>query len=148
MFNKNTFFKLSIILSTVFLQAEYGERGIQGKRPTMEDAYCAYESDFYSFYGLFDGHGGDEVSNFVARNLLKNIEIDISKSDFKEAIIKGFQKTDDKLGDYATSQGSTAVTAFVKDKKIVTAHVGDSRAVLCRGGIAVPLTVDHKPNTK
>ena len=146
MFNQNIFFKLYLILFTFFLQAEYGEYGIQGKRPTMEDACCVNELDVYSFYGLFDGHGGDKVSNFVSKNLLKNIKSDNWNLDIKNAIANGFAKTDEQLGDYAKSQGSTAVTAFIKDKKIITAHVGDSRAVLCRGEIAVPLTVDHKPN--
>ena len=40
--------------------------------------------------------------------------------------------------------GSTAVVAVVTPEKIVVANCGDSRAVLCRNGVAVPLSVDHK----
>lgn len=56
--------------------------------------------------------------------------------------------------------GTTAVTVLVKDKKvycglllclqhilfIVIGNAGDSRAVICQRGKAVPLSVDHKPN--
>ncbi|OWM66739.1 probable protein phosphatase 2C 24 [Punica granatum] len=42
--------------------------------------------------------------------------------------------------------GSTAVIAIVTPNKIVIANCGDSRAVLCRGGKAIPLSSDHKPD--
>lgn len=49
-------------------------------------------------------------------------------------------------------QGSTACcVAITTDdhevKSFVTANVGDSRAVLARNGIAVDLTMDHKPDS-
>lgn len=44
--------------------------------------------------------------------------------------------------------GSTSVTCVVKQdgakRMLFVANVGDSRAVLCRGGKAVRLTIDHK----
>ncbi|KAG5558463.1 hypothetical protein RHGRI_008409 [Rhododendron griersonianum] len=40
--------------------------------------------------------------------------------------------------------GSTAVVALVTANHLVVANCGDSRAVLCRGGRAVPLSEDHK----
>lgn len=40
--------------------------------------------------------------------------------------------------------GSTAVVAIVTPDKVIVANCGDSRAVLCRNGKAVPLSVDHK----
>lgn len=40
--------------------------------------------------------------------------------------------------------GSTAVVAVVTANKIIVANCGDSRAVLCRNGKAVPLSSDHK----
>lgn len=40
--------------------------------------------------------------------------------------------------------GSTAVVAVVTPDKIVVSNCGDSRAVLCRNGVAIPLSLDHK----
>ena len=40
--------------------------------------------------------------------------------------------------------GSTAVVAVVGQRRIVVANCGDSRAVLSRAGVAVPLSTDHK----
>ena len=40
--------------------------------------------------------------------------------------------------------GSTAVVAVVTPDKIIVANCGDSRAVLCRNGVAFPLSDDHK----
>jgi len=40
--------------------------------------------------------------------------------------------------------GSTAVVAVVTPEKIIVSNCGDSRAVLCRNGDAIPLSSDHK----
>lgn len=40
--------------------------------------------------------------------------------------------------------GSTAVVAIVCTTQIIVSNCGDSRAVLCRGKVAIPLSVDHK----
>ncbi|KAL2541615.1 Protein phosphatase 2C 3 [Abeliophyllum distichum] len=42
--------------------------------------------------------------------------------------------------------GSTAVVAVVAPDKIIVSNCGDSRAVLCRNGVAIPLSTDHKPD--
>jgi len=48
---------------------------------------------------------------------------------------------------YLDLEGSTAVVVCVCEDNIVTANLGDSRAILCRGSKAIPLTVDHKPDS-
>jgi len=45
--------------------------------------------------------------------------------------------------------GSTAVTAIlINNQKLWVANVGDSRAVVSRGGEAAQMTTDHEPNTE
>lgn len=40
--------------------------------------------------------------------------------------------------------GSTAVVTIICQTHIIVANCGDSRAVLCRGKVPVPLSIDHK----
>lgn len=52
---------------------------------------------------------------------------------------------DCELPEHKIQAGCTAVVAMIRDGKVYVANAGDSRAVLCRGGTAVPLSNDHKP---
>ncbi|XP_071496211.1 protein phosphatase 1G-like [Diadema antillarum] len=44
-----------------------------------------------------------------------------------------------------SDSGSTAVVAVLKGKLLTVANIGDSRCVLSRGGTAVDMSYDHKP---
>lgn len=44
--------------------------------------------------------------------------------------------------------GCTACVVLITPTKIYTANAGDSRAVLCRKGHALPLSSDHKPENE
>uniref|UniRef100_A0A0E0DSF0 protein-serine/threonine phosphatase n=1 Tax=Oryza meridionalis TaxID=40149 RepID=A0A0E0DSF0_9ORYZ len=85
---------------------------------------------------------------------------------WKDVMEKGFARMDDEATSWAKSRtggepacrcelqtparcdhvGSTAVVAVVGPNRVVVANSGDSRAVLCRAGVPVPLSVDHKPD--
>ena len=75
------------------------------------------------------------------------------------ALPSAFCRTDDELGGKCPhpspsgpatepvvpdAVGTTAIVALVGPNQIVVANCGDSRAVLCRGGKALPLSLDHK----
>ncbi|CAM9415012.1 unnamed protein product [Ectocarpus fasciculatus] len=49
------------------------------------------------------------------------------------------------LQDHPIQAGCTSVVCLMVGKVLHVANAGDSRAVLCRGGVAVALSHDHKP---
>jgi len=74
-----------------------------------------------------------------------------------KALTSAFEKIDSEVQKIShwSFQGSTAVAVLlckVQDGEncirnvVISANVGDSRAVLCRAGKAIDLTRDHKPN--
>jgi len=48
--------------------------------------------------------------------------------------------------DIAMYTGCTACVVVIEGDKIYCANAGDSRAVLCKNGVAYPLSIDHKPD--
>ncbi|KAL1552760.1 protein-serine/threonine phosphatase [Salvia divinorum] len=138
----------------------HGTVSIIGRRREMEDAVAA-ELDFvrkggksYTFFGVYDGHGGWRVAH-ACREMLHKLLAEIVAEDAGEEIAwervmaVGFRRMDEevnKSGALAASTGSTAVVAVVGEEEIVVANCGDSRAVLCRGGVAVQISDDHKPD--
>jgi protein phosphatase 1L len=70
-------------------------------------------------------------------------------TDSTKAIEQAYLTTDATILDNAPNLGpggSTAVTAILIDgKDLLVANVGDSRAVLSKGGVAEQLSIDHEP---
>ena len=68
------------------------------------------------------------------------------------SISKAYETTDQAILSHSPDLGrggSTAVTAIlINNEKLWVANVGDSRAVLSRGGVAAQMTTDHEPNTE
>eukprot|EP00184_Porphyridium_aerugineum_P006421 CAMPEP_0184694404 /NCGR_PEP_ID=MMETSP0313-20130426/2382_1 /TAXON_ID=2792 /ORGANISM="Porphyridium aerugineum, Strain SAG 1380-2" /LENGTH=485 /DNA_ID=CAMNT_0027152695 /DNA_START=459 /DNA_END=1916 /DNA_ORIENTATION=+ len=52
-----------------------------------------------------------------------------------------------RLDDHRIAAGCTAVVALLIDNSLYVANAGDSKAVLCRGGKAHPLSFEHKPQS-
>ena len=46
---------------------------MNGWRPSMEDAHVIYAQDTWGFFGVFDGHGGDQCSGFIARRISEEL---------------------------------------------------------------------------
>ena len=130
---------------------KYGVAEMQGHRLHMEDAHRIELTENYKFFGLYDGHGGREVADFAAQNL--HVKCDFAKgktdADITKALKKGFLQTHKDLDDApinARLQGCTALVALIRKSQLFVANAGDSRAVLCSAGKAIPLSQDHKPD--
>eukprot|EP00457_Paulinella_chromatophora_P012257 gb/GEZN01012455.1/.p1 GENE.gb/GEZN01012455.1/~~gb/GEZN01012455.1/.p1 ORF type:complete len:298 (+),score=29.77 gb/GEZN01012455.1/:103-996(+) len=125
---------------------------IQGARPHMEDSYHAdWSNDNYSYYAVFDGHGGFRAADFAASNLHKLLKQSFSKNpDPETCLTAAFQELDSRWLTQAQyhehDDGSTAVVALVSGGMLHVANVGDSRGVLCSSSQAVPMSRDHKPS--
>lgn len=136
----------------------FGVSSMQGWRCEMEDAHYAQIGlgdglNDWNFFAVFDGHAGVKVSEHCAQHLLNYI---IETDEFKEknitkGIHTGFLKLDDSMRDLpdfasgADKSGTTVVCAFISPENVYIANCGDSRAVLCRKGVPVFSTQDHKP---
>nr|XP_027062306.1 probable protein phosphatase 2C 39 isoform X1 [Coffea arabica] len=102
-------------------------------------------------FAIFDGHLGHEIPDYLRSHLFDNI---LNEPDFwtqtENAIRRAYRITDATILEKAVDLGkggSTAVTAIlINCQKLVVANVGDSRAVLCKNGVAKQLSVDHEPN--
>ncbi|KAL9398662.1 hypothetical protein Peur_007623 [Populus x canadensis] len=136
----------------------HGFHLVEGKSGhDMEDYHVAEyrkkKNHELGLFAIFDGHLGDRVPSYLKDNLFNNIldEPNFWK-DPTTAIKNAYRSTDNFILENAMQLGpggSTAVTAiFIDGKDLWIANVGDSRAVVCEGGCANQLTVDHEPHTE
>jgi serine/threonine protein phosphatase PrpC len=101
-----------------------------------------------AFFGIFDGHYGPECADYIARVLPQTLKAHaLLDSDPSKAIYESFISTDRKFLRWAVKydvpDGSTAITALLRDKKLYIANLGDSRCVMCKNGNAFTMTTDH-----
>ncbi|XP_023885117.1 probable protein phosphatase 2C 10 isoform X2 [Quercus suber] len=123
----------------------------------MEDYHVAkfmqIEGHELGLFAIYDGHLGDTVPSYLQKHLFSNI---LKEEEFwvdpNRSISKAYEKTDQAILSHSSDLGrggSTAVTAILMNgQKLWVANVGDSRAVLSRGGQAIQMSIDHEPNTE
>ena len=125
------------------------------KRSTMEDCHRIVpdlleslqnvntqnkkDLSLFSYFGVYDGHGGRQIVDFLDENLERNIALELlqpDEADIKERLMRAFLITDmqSRRNDITVS-GATAVCALIKSdvtlgRCLYVANVGDSRAVL------------------
>jgi protein phosphatase 1G len=173
---------------------------MQGWRKRMEDAHITKISlgaqKSLNLFGVFDGHGGKEISQFVSNHFSEELlqNKNFLSGDLKSALKENFIKMDEIMqtlngkeeikkyarkskeeddiqskkeppntqmqlfaqfigqknpesDEIANRTGCTACVCAIdeKSKKMYFANAGDSRVVLCKKGIAYPMSTDHKP---
>ena len=110
-----------------------------------------------SYFGIFDGHGGEGCSEFLSNNFLKYlIENKNFPFDIKLSLIETFEKVDQEFFkqkcnttlEESDRSGSCGLVTLLYDNKIFIANLGDSRIIMSiNGGDKVKqLSSDHKPN--
>ncbi|KAG0486148.1 hypothetical protein HPP92_008243 [Vanilla planifolia] len=125
------------------------------------------------FFAVFDGHGGSHVSalckekmhTVLAEELAALAAEEMDEHVWRSAVKRCFVRMDhlalsacacgrvgqplcrcERSGIESEIVGSTAVVSIISEGSLLVANCGDSRAVLSRGGKAVPLSSDHKPD--
>jgi protein phosphatase 2C family protein 2/3 len=106
-------------------RAAYGVSCMQGWRISMEDAHAAVldlqpqssdgeptpaTSDTrISYFGVYDGHGGDKVAIYTGENLHKIIakQESFKKGDFEQALKDGFLAIDRAILSGTSSHSNT-----------------------------------------
>ncbi|EEQ86885.2 protein phosphatase [Blastomyces dermatitidis ER-3] len=148
----------------------YGVSAMQGWRISMEDAHAAvldlqakyldkahrptHPDKRLSFFGVYDGHGGEKVALFAGDNVhrIVTLQDSFAEGDIEQALKDGFLATDRAILEDPKYEeevsGCTASVAVISKDKIRVANAGDSRSVLGVKGRAKPLSFDHKPQNE
>ncbi|KAG2257328.1 hypothetical protein Bca4012_094515 [Brassica carinata] len=137
---------------------KYGFSLVKGKaNHPMEDYHVAnfinIQDHELGLFAIYDGHMGDTVPAYLQKHLFSNI---LKEGEFwvdpRRSIAKAYEKTDQAILSNSSDLGrggSTAVTAIlINGRKLWVANVGDSRAVLSKGGRAVQMSTDHEPRAE
>ncbi|KAF8071024.1 PPH1 [Scenedesmus sp. PABB004] len=127
----------------------------------------------FTYAAVFDGHGGTASAEWLVEHLyddvLRCVDARLLAPDPDAAPVPGrpgvvrsrraeqllgkvFQQADDELlayllekkGRVTGASGATGTVALVHPQRAVFASLGDSLAVLCRNGVAVTLTSQHR----
>ncbi|KAI4251330.1 MAG: hypothetical protein LQ352_004919 [Teloschistes flavicans] len=148
----------------------FGVSAMQGWRISMEDAHAAVldlqaedldkvfqaatPDKRLSFFGVYDGHGGDRVALYAGENVHKILakQETFKKGDYEQALKDGFLATDRAILNNPKYEeevsGCTASVGLISQTTIYVANAGDSRSVLGVKGRAKPLSFDHKPQNE
>lgn len=174
--NTNDYYHYKVFQITQSTRFNIGIYDMIGFRPTMEDHTSIRGKlfgDNVDFYGVYDGHGGKQTSEFVSKRLpqiildsfeqnilfyymndltslsqkLYNMKFsEIKKYDPVKILKNSLKQVNDelKLKDY--EDGTTVVVSLIYYNECIIANIGDSRAVLCdSNGKAHRVSFDHKP---
>ena len=102
-----------------------------------------------SLFGIFDGHGGYDVVQYIKNRLPEIIKTNITKNNNYDSIennlTSSFNKIDEELKFYDSEHtGSTATILLFQDNKVYCANVGDSTAFIVYDNFVKKISIDHK----
>lgn len=143
-----------------------GARSEKGRREDNQDKMTSFSTPLGTFYIVADGmgghRGGAEASLSVVEGYRKHLQAFPEAADFADVLQHATVLTNAEIlaagrsGDPSIAgMGSTVVMAMLRTvsggvagggasgMEVLTAHIGDSRAYLLRGGKLTQLTHDH-----
>ncbi len=107
--------------------------------------------EFFYFFGVFDGHGGNGCSLYLKENFHNFIK-EFSVDSLRNAVYQSeneflTKKALDENNNICDSSGSCGTIAIVKNNKLIISNTGDSRIVVYKNGKVFFATEDHKPSS-
>ncbi|ETI44170.1 hypothetical protein, variant 2 [Phytophthora nicotianae CJ01A1] len=140
----------------------HGVTSLLGVRSAMEDVCCcipdlnAHLKDDephhqrQSFYALFDGHSGVRAATFSNQRLVPYLTShEAFMSDTRLAFEECFAQIDkeflQKAEEESLDDGTTAAVVLIRGNRLITANIGDCRAVVSIGGQALDIIEEQTP---
>jgi serine/threonine protein phosphatase PrpC len=123
-------------------------------RKDNEDSYLvSVERGLFSVADGMGGYAGGQVASSIAIRVLDQelpsqaVGVDADRNE-GEALLAALQKANKIILEQGREEeylgmGTTVTTALIADSRLWIAHIGDSRAYLCREGQVGQLTQDH-----
>ena len=135
---------------------------LQGRRNENEDRFVVEElRPNLQMFAVFDGHGGSLAVDYCQAHMSEHLSywLDRGEGDLQEVLKLAFMDINNSFsrflynnfseaegGEQSVLTGTTATVCLLRGGiELVVAHVGDSRASLCREGASLRLTQDHEP---
>ncbi|KAE8892733.1 hypothetical protein PF003_g23217 [Phytophthora fragariae] len=147
------------------LRVSYGVYSDTGIRKSNEDRQTStsrtVDDELVAFFGLYDGHGGPEVAEYLAANLHENVFTHLRKPTnepesarslqspdlvLSDAVRTAFAATDEEIFKKQLPSGSTAVSVVIRGTTALVSSVGDSQVVLSTNGQAKDMCIAHTPD--
>ena len=138
-----------------------GVAEMMGRRLRMEDAvyvkYAFRGRGDEALFSLYDAHSGSDVAEQAAADYAPHLARELgdgplpSAAEVEAAMTRAYLALNAELGARQVIGGAVAVTILLSidesgvSGSLFCSNVGDSRAVLCKGGGALRLSRDFKP---
>ncbi|KAG1695496.1 hypothetical protein DVH05_019653 [Phytophthora capsici] len=140
----------------------HGVTSLLGVRSAMEDVCCCIPDlnaqlkddephhQRQSIYALFDGHSGVRAATFTNQRLVPYLTShEAFMADTKLAFEECFARIDEeflqKAEEESLSDGTTAAVVLIRGNRLITANIGDCRAVVSIGGQALDIIEEQTP---
>jgi serine/threonine protein phosphatase PrpC len=138
----------------------HGVTSLVGVRKSMEDVCCCIPNlnmhlghEYFhrqSIYAIFDGHCGVRAATFSSERLLPYLmEHEAFLTDARTAFEDCFRRIDKEFLHQAAlekmSDGTTAAVVLIRGNRLLSANIGDSRAVVSISGIALDVIREQTP---
>ncbi|KAL4117556.1 hypothetical protein PRIC2_011545 [Phytophthora ramorum] len=140
----------------------HGVTSLLGVRSAMEDVCCCIPDlnthvtddqlhhQKQSYYALFDGHSGVRAATFSNQRLLPYLTShEHFMSDARIAFEECFARIDKeflaKAEEESLDDGTTVAVVLIRGNRLITANIGDCRAVVSIGGQALDIIEEQTP---